>query len=297
MVRSSLLCASLLATFGLVATASAQAQSHDDRWEISGSYFRPDVRLTGSAQGTVTDGVTTEAAQGSQSVNSRFSGGQLEGIWRFSPRQRVVAGYYSVSKDRSWGLQEAGTAVPPDGSAPVDYAVDGRLGWDTRFDLYRLSYGFDVYQGQKSKVTALVGAYGAKLDTSLKSSGTAVVDGQAYDLSGKVGINETRYAPGLGVSAEWSPAERWDLRASAQGFRTQWGDFDTRGHFYNAQVQAGYRFHPNWTGFVGYDWFDLKLEDDKTFSTTQGGTVYSGQVQATGRLKIHGPVVGLRASF
>ena len=86
MVRFSLLSASLLAAFGLVASASAQAQSNDDRWEISGSYFRPDVRLTGSAQGTVTDGVTTEAAQGSQRASTAvFPVGNSKAFGAFLP--------------------------------------------------------------------------------------------------------------------------------------------------------------------------------------------------------------------
>ncbi len=292
-----LLSLSIAAALALGATSAALAQANDDRWEISAGYFKPDVRMSGNVQGSVTDGVTTEPFNESGRVSDRFDGAQLEATWRFSPRQRLVGGWYTIGQDKSWSRQEAGTYVPEDGSAPVDYDVNGRVGWDTNFDLYRLSYGFDVFQGKKTTVTALVGAYGAKIDTSLTSSGTAVIDGETYDLAGRVGLNETRYAPGLGLSAEWSPTERWDLRASAQGFRTQWGDFDTRGHFYNAQVQAGYRITPRWTGFVGYDWFDLKLQDQTSFETTQDGTLYTGQALATGRLKIHGPVVGIRASF
>lgn len=292
-----LLSLSVAAALALGATGSALAQANDDRWEINASYFKPDVRLSGNVRGDVTDGTTTETFNESGGVSDRFSGAQLEGTWRFSPRQRLVGGWYTIGQDKTWPAQEAGTVDPGDGSAPVDYDVDGSLTWDTRFDLYRLSYGFDVYQGEKTTVTALVGAYGAKLDTSLTSRGTAVIDGEAYDLSERVRLDETRYAPGLGISAEWRPAERWDLRASAQGFRTQWGDFDTRGHFYNVQVQVGYKFTPNWTGFVGYDWFDLKLQDDTTFDTVVDGTAYTGQATATGRLKIHGPVVGVRASF
>lgn len=49
--RSSLAAALLVGFAG-----AAQAQAINDRWEISGSYFRPDVSVTLSGQGTATDG-------------------------------------------------------------------------------------------------------------------------------------------------------------------------------------------------------------------------------------------------
>lgn len=301
MTAPKLLALSLLPALGLLAAGTAMAADPasmpNDRWEISAGYFRPDVSLSGGFDGTVTDGTTIEAGQGQGTLRDRFDGGQVEAIWRFSPRQRLVGGWYGVGQDRTYSLTEAGTFVPPDGGVPVDYAVDGEARWDTDFELYRLSYGFDLIQTRNAAVTALVGVYGAKIDTSLTSSGTALVEGEAYDLAGRTRLNETEYAPGLGLSAEWRPAERWDLRAGIQGFRTQWGGFDTRGHFHNAQIQAGYRFAPNWTGFVGYDWFDLKLEDDKAYQTVQDGVTYTAEGEVTGRLKIHGPVVGIRAHF
>lgn len=282
---------------GLASVGAAHAQAVDDRWEISGSYFRPDVQLSGKGTVTATDGVTTESASGQAGISDRFNGGQVEGIWRFSPRQRVVAGWYGVGRDWSQGLSESGTVTNPDTDLPIDYSVDANGRIDTDFKLYRLTYGYDVFQNDNTTVTALVGAYGASLDARVRTSGTALVDGEAYDLTGEARLDETRYAPGIGLSTEWRPADRWDVRASVQGFKTQWGNFDTRGHFYNAQVQAGYRFTPQWTGYVGYDWFDLELRDSDTFQGTDAGTTYTATADLTGRLKVHGPVVGIRASF
>ncbi len=286
------------------AAGAAQAQAVNDRWEISGSYFRPDVSVTvsGEGTGTGTDG-TTEQGATSGRYSDDFNGAQLEGIWRPTQRQRVVAGWYRVGKGRSYGLQETGTYdVPPDAGTEfdgttVDYSVDGRAKLDTDFDLYRLSYGYDIYQDSRTSVTALAGVYGARFKSTVRTSGTAIVNGEAYDLGAREGVNETRYAPGLGVSAEFRPADKWEVRAGVQGFKTQWGDFDLKGHFFNAQAQVGYRFADNWTGFVGYDWFDLKLKDNVSGTASLDGVNYIGDGTVTGRLKVHGPTVGIRARF
>jgi len=297
-LRSSLALALLMGAAG-----AAQAQAINDRWEISGAYFQPDVRLTVSGQGTATDGTTTEQAAGSAKYSDDFKGAQFEGIWRPTQRQRVVGSWYRVGKDRHYGLQESGTYTVPAGTGTefdgqtVDYSVDGRAKLDTDFDLYRLSYGYDLFQGPRTTVTGLVGVYGAKFKSTISTSGTAVVNGEAYDLGAREGVDETRYAPGLGLSAEFRPADKWELRAGIQGFKTQWGDFDLDGHFFNAQAQVGYRFADNWTGFVGYDWFDLKLKDDVSGSAAVDGVNYTGTGTVTGRLKVHGPTVGIRAHF
>lgn len=296
--RSSLALALLMGGAG-----AAQAQAINDRWEISGSYFRPDVSVTLSGRGTATDGTTSESGAASGRYSDDFNGAHLEGIWRPTQRQRVVAGWYTVGKDRHYGLQESGSYTVPPGTGTdfdgttVDYAIDGRAKLSTDFDLYRLSYGYDLYQDSRTTVTGLIGAYGAKFRSNVRTSGTAIVNGEAYDLSEGAGVNETRYAPGLGLSAEFRPADKWEVRAGIQGFKTQWGDFDLDGHFFNAQAQVGYRFAQNWTGFVGYDWFDLKLKDDVSGSATVDGVDYTANGAITGRLKVHGPTVGIRARF
>ena len=46
---------------------------------------------------------------------------------------------------------------------------------DLRFrkpSLYRLSYGYDLFQNDTTTVTGLIGAYGASLDARVRTSGT-----------------------------------------------------------------------------------------------------------------------------
>lgn len=290
-------------SFGL-ACGMAQAQDNtnlDDKWELSAGYFAPKVSTELGARGTLDDGTTvTPFNERGRLNNDDFKGGKLEAIWKFSERQRITAGAYSIGDRRVFNVNETGTATDPDLGA-VDYTADGRAVFKTDFELYRLTYGYDFIHQPNFTLTGQIGVYGAHIDTRLRTDGLATAtDGTttwSEPLTSYNRYNETKYAPGVGLSTQWKLGERWDVRASAQGFRTQWGDFDLDGHFYNAQAEVGYRFSPSWTAFAGYDWFELKLSDDKTTTATIDGVPYTATGRATGTIKVHGPVIGLRTTF
>lgn len=277
--------------------ASAAESSLDDRWEVSASWFEPKVSLGlgGSIQSN--DGSETFTDAGFTERSDDFSGARVEASFRMTERQRLSAGWYGIENDRSVGLTESGTFVPEGEMDPVDYSVDGRVNFDSRFELYRLNYGYDFIQTPTTTLTGLIGVYGARAKLDASSSGTAVVDGEAYDLTERAGWSETKHAPGLGLALSYRPADRWEIRAAAQGFQTSWGDFGTDGHFLHATAQVGYELTPTWTAFAGYDRFELELEDSMSGTAEFDGTTYEAVGNARARLKVHGPTLGVRARF
>ena len=294
---SSLACALALAM--PFAAQASDPTTLDDRWEVSASWFEPDVSLSGRANIQATDGNETAVGAGFGERSDDFRGGQVEVSFRPTQRQRIIAGWYGVKNDRTVGLDESGTFVPDAALdlEPVDYDVDGQARFDSRFQLYRLSYGYDFIQTPRTTVTGLVGVYGAKAHLGASTSGTAVIGDEVLEWSERANWSETKHAPGLGLAVSFRPADRWEVRAAAQGFQTSWGDFGTDGHFLHATAQVGYDLSPNWTVFAGYDHFDLKLEDDLSGSVEYDGTTYQAQGPVSARLKVHGPTLGVRARF
>lgn len=286
-------------SFGL-AVGSVKAQAIDDTWEISAGYFAPKVSTSIGVSGTANDGITSTSGQESVRLNDDFHGAKVEGIWRFKDRQRLTAGWYGINSTKRFDVQESGNVNDPD-LGNINYTLDGKAKWKTDFDLYHVNYGYDLLQSDNFALTGQVGVYGARLNTRLQTEGIATVDDGTETTVEPLDYNfryrTTKYAPGVGLTAEWAPRDRWEVRAGVQGFRTQWGNFDTRGHFYNAQAEVGYQFTPQWTGFAGYDWFDLKLKDQESTTITADNTTYDVAGTVTGRIKVHGPVVGVRARF
>lgn len=275
-------------------------------WEVSGSWFTPKTALSLSGDGTLTDGVDTGAAAAAVRLDDRAQGGQVEVIWRPTARQRVDAQFYTVSSDRNYVVSESYAGTTDTGN-PIYGAIDADVRLDTQFELYSLGYGFDVYQGEQGRITALVGIYGARLETDVRSAGLATVTVEEpgpilttdnIDLTGRQRDSITRHAPGIGLASECQLTEKWNLRTRVQGFKTSWGDFSSQeGHFLNAQVQLGYEMTDRWTAFAGYNWFDLKLRDELSGSVVDAGTTYTFDGEARGRLRVHGPNVGVRVSF
>lgn len=297
--RKSMLASAVftLTLFGFQAQAQ-QGNYLDDRWEISGSYFRPDISLSGHANLVGTDGEDVVRFSDGAKVSGGVEGARFDISYRMTQRQSLTAGWYGVGRDRSWSISEQGTFTPDDLDAdPVDYSIDGTARLDAGFELYRLSYGYDLVQSDNFTLTGLVGVYGAKLDVKGNTQGQGQVDGEEFQWSEASRWDRTRHAPGVGLAASFRPADRWDIRAQAQGFETSWGDFDMDGHFLHASAQIGYRFTPTWTAFAGYDWFKLKLEDEITGSASYDGEQYAVLGPASGTLKVHGPTLGLRAQF
>ena len=220
----------------------------------------------------------------------------VETTFRLTQRQRVVGGWYGVRDTDTWNYEGAGTVNDENGD-PVDYEHAGQARLKKDFELYRLSYGYDFIQTDRFTTTALVGVYGAKLHLKAGNEGLLDVDGTAYDLGAYGEYEKTAYAPGVGLAAKWQPADRWDVRVGVQGFRTSWGSFDRDGHFIHANAQVGYRFAENWTAFAGYDWFELELRDRVSGQQEFDGVTYQVEGPVSARLRVHGPTLGVRASF
>lgn len=296
MHKKLILASALLSAFAF--QAHAQSTDLDDRWEISGSYFRPGISISGQADLTGTDGEEVANIAESGKAGGGMDGARFEASYRLSQRQKLVAGWYGVGRGRDWGFSEQGTFAPEDVDLdPVDYSIDGRAGLDSEFELYRLSYGYDFIQSDRFSMAGLVGVYRAKLDVKGRTQGTGEVDGEAFEWSDSARWQRTRHAPGIGLAASYRPADKWDIRAQAQGFKTSWGDFDTDGHFVHASAEVGYRLSPTWSAFAGYDWFKLKLEYQVSGAAAYEGGTYTVSGPAAATLKVHGPTIGVRAHF
>lgn len=284
-------------SFALICLAAFSAAHAQDRGvELEVSYFQPDIELDASVNASISDGSTVSFGQTRGDVDAGTDGWQLSGTWRPTERQSLIASWYRTNADRRFSTVQSGSFN--DGADTYDYDLDGSMNIDGSFELYSLSYGFDVLRTDNASLTALAGVYGARLRTDWTSAGTLVVNEQEFDLADSAYTDDRRYAPGLGLASQWRINDKWDVRASAQGFRTQWGNFtSTDGHFLQAQAKVGYNATDAVNIFAGYDWFELDLREREPVASTVDGVAYTGSVEGRGRLRVHGPAIGVRVSF
>lgn len=290
---------SVLAVALLGASGMVMAQDARPTFEVSGSYFRPKADLNFRGTGTASDGTSVWQERDDIGFGTRTDGGYLEAQWLPADRHRVTGGWYKVGGDTGFGFSDAGSFEDEDGVTRT-YDVDANARIDTDFEMYNLSYGYDFFRHNNVSVTGLIGVYGLELDSKARTGGTATIDGEVNDLDGYARYRERAHAPGVGIAAEWrgdGQYDKWDVRGKVQGFNASWGNFDLRGHFVHAQAQVGYKFTPTWSAFAAYDWFELNLRDDFAADATFEGIPYTANANVRGRLRVHGPAVGIRASF
>lgn len=143
MHKTTLLVAALLAATAFQANAQTYStDALDDRWEISGSYFRPDISLGARADLTGSNGEEVVNVSERARATSGVDGARFEATFRMTPRQRLIGAWYGVGRDRSFAVSEQGVYTPPDsvdGIDPIEYQADGTARVRADFELYRLS--------------------------------------------------------------------------------------------------------------------------------------------------------------
>jgi hypothetical protein len=300
--------AALVAVIALPFAHSASAQDFGEpaRFELRLSGFNPaaDLRLRGD--GTATDGERIETLEASGDL-------EIDGRWRprgefafqMTPRQSLRANYYDYRREESWhfdgdwidpGAIFDEVELPGDPVEVPSVDLDGRL----NFQLASVNYEFAVVDSPRLQWGVGLGISHARLEARAtgSSGGTAELD-PAWE---HVRWKRDGTAPNLHTRVAWIPAPRWRIEVQGQYLDTRWGDFlRERGHFERGGLLVGYLLTDRVALHAGYDWFRLKLSDDYSGSfdapsETDIGTVdVSGRL--TGRLKVHGPMLGVTFRF
>ncbi|KAF1728793.1 hypothetical protein CSC76_03075 [Pseudoxanthomonas mexicana] len=197
---------------------------------------------------------------------------RVDGVFRFSDRNRLIFDYFKYDKDREVTLGEDlsydDVTIPAGGFARAE----------ANFELASLLYDFSIMQSDAVSVGLQIGAQWAKLEGGLRAeAGENVYDGRA---------SEDGFAPVVGARVTFTPGEKWLVNLQAQYMDAGWGDFgDYDGDISRANAVVEYRFTRNFGLFAGYDWFKLDV-------STAGSDSVLGLDQ-----RFKGPVAGVTLAF
>ena len=198
---------------------------------------------------------------------------RVEGVFRFSERNRLLFNYFSYDNDDRYALTEdlvVGGNTLPAGTLAVARA---------RFNLGSLVYDYAFMETPTVSVGAQIGAAWADLKGSISVGGENLQARSSEDVNGA--------APVVGLRLSTMTADhRWGFTAQAQYLNARWGSFEPYGgDISRANALVEYRFTNNLGVYGGYDWFRLKANrtrnnDDVGFD-----------------LRFMGPTAGLSLAF
>lgn len=258
----ALLCIALANTF---AALPAHADSDTFSVRIGAMHVDGDARFNGQTNGDT--GIV-----GYRSERFDFggrTGPRIEGVLHFSPRNRVLFNYFHYQRNRQFALDHdvtiGGNRVPAGSSAEAR----------AKFGLGSLIYDYALRETPKLSVGLQIGAAWASAHGRVHST-----DGNT--ISSDHG-RESGIAPVLGLRLSTNSAnQRWHATVQGQYVNADWGNLDTYGGSITRINALGeYRMTRHFGLYVGYDWFQLKV--DHRFGQANGGI----------DLRFKGPTAGI----
>ncbi|MGH8083267.1 MAG: hypothetical protein ACREP7_22005 [Lysobacter sp.] len=197
---------------------------------------------------------------------------RIEGLFRFSERNRLLFNYWGYDKSKRATLSENisfdNTTIPAGSFAKAK----------AKFELASVMYDYAVVETDTVSWGLQIGVEYAKLEGKL--------DAAAGTSSYHTSSSEDGYAPVVGTRVTLSPNDHWRFVLQGQYLDAGWGDFgDYKGDISRANALAEYRFTESFGVFVGYDWFKIDAK--------RGGR--DGVIGLDQRFK--GPMAGVTFSF
>ena len=282
-------------TFALAATAGPVLAQDDDRFTVKLSAFHTDSRIALAADGRarVDEFPLAVAFGGREQIRGSRTRPHIQAMWRLSERQRLMAAHYETAQGRRYAFQETITM----GEFPDERLdIHGDAGFDIEFELFNLMYEFALVSTDQWTIGLAGGIHWARLEAWADVAATAQYEDETRSETLEYDWVRRRWAPSLGLRAEYRPTGRWRLSLDGQGFSTGWGNFTSEdGHYIRMSLNAEYRITPNFGIHAGYDWFRLKIADDFRGNLLGGDVSYRGR--ARGDLEVKGPTLGVTFAF
>lgn len=199
---------------------------------------------------------------------------RVEGALRFGNRHRLIFNYFKYDQDDRATLKDA--VVIANQQIPAGSFVQGGI----ELQIASLVYDFEVIDADRFSLGLQLGAHWAKAEASAEAQIGQLYQGRFLDES------VDGFAPVIGARLTFQPIDRLLINLQGQYLDAEWGDFDDYdGEIKRANAIVEYRFTNNFGAFVGYDWFELKLEQNWS-----GGFVGVEQ-------EFKGPVAGITLAF
>ncbi|MEJ1972520.1 MAG: hypothetical protein WDM96_08715 [Lacunisphaera sp.] len=212
--------------------------------------------------------LTTASGQGGTLVDfANMLGGETSATifradadWYIAGPHRVEGSWYDINLTGSRVISQE--IHFGDQTYPINAQIDSHF----RTEIYKLSYGYTWWKGQKHELTGLIGAHIMSLDTGLV----------ATNLGKAESFNVTAPLPafGLGWTAHWT--DRFETRAMIQYFGISLEEKKISGHFFDALFAAEYRLTHTFSVGAGYNRFDLHADVTRGPLTLNLTDAYNG---------------------
>jgi hypothetical protein len=214
----------------------------DDKFMVSLGTFlltqKTNIAIDGAAgNGTEID---TEEDLGFKDAD-RF---RLDATWRFAPKHKIRAMYFSVNESATHVLDRDITV--DDTVYPVNVTVNS----ERSTDVYELAYEYAFLRRANYEITGSAGLH--MMDFGFSITGTGTVGGQGGQVRTEA-ASVTAPLPVFGLRGLWQISPKWFLDAQAQYFALEIDNID--GKVTDLRAGVTWMFAKHWGLGAGYNRF------------------------------------------
>jgi hypothetical protein len=207
----------------LVLGSPTTALADDENFSVSLGLFLTERDSQTRVDGTIPDSGTPVDLENDLGLDKSDNVFRIDGYYRFNEKHRIDFSVFDLSRSASKEIEKE--IDWNDTIYPIDTTVDASLD----LAIYKLAYTWSFIRRDSGYLGLTAGLYTADIGTSISA--------ESIGRSSSGGV--TAPLPVLGLRGQYDFSERWSLRASAEIFAIEYGDFS--GSLYDVFASVDYQ--------------------------------------------------------
>ena len=207
----------------LVLGSPTTALADDENFSVSLGLFLTERDSQTRVDGTIPDSGTPVDLENDLGLDKSDNVFRIDGYYRFNEKHRIDFSVFDLSRSASKEIEKE--IDWNDTIYPIDTTVDASLD----LAIYKLAYTWSFMRRDSGYLGLTAGLYTADIGTSISA--------ESIGRSSSGGV--TAPLPVLGLRGQYDFSERWSLRASAEIFAIEYGDFS--GSLYDVFASVDYQ--------------------------------------------------------
>jgi hypothetical protein len=207
----------------LVLGSPTTALADDENFSVSLGLFLTERDSQTRVDGTIPDSGTPVDLENDLGLDKSDNVFRIDGYYRFNEKHRIDFSVFDLSRSASKEIEKE--IDWNDIIYPIDTTVDASLD----LAIYKLAYTWSFMRRDSGYLGLTAGLYTADIGTSISA--------ESIGRSSSGGV--TAPLPVLGLRGQYDFSERWSLRASAEIFAIEYGDFS--GSLYDVFASVDYQ--------------------------------------------------------
>jgi hypothetical protein len=198
----------------------------------------------------------------------------FEFAYRFNERHNLYIDWKQLHRAAETPSLEKAFQIHLD---DVDYSVKagGKLQTTLDFDIMRLGYGYDIWQGTDYSIGASVGLHTMFVKTAFEGTiGICVPDNSSAELcdsaitsANVIDESFTAPLPNIGFYANYEFYPKWQLMFHSQYFAIEYKD--VKGSLLDIKVGVEAKIADSWSLSLAYNYYDIDVNIKNSRSITE----------------------------